>query len=129
VAAYLLRAVYGAHFGRAPARGPAAQQARAKERPAQRPAEKPQEKPATGFTRLFISAGKSRGIFARDLAAHFASTLKVDRSRLGAIRVLDNYSFLEIDSALAERAISALSGTQLKGRQITVNYARKREDE
>jgi ATP-dependent RNA helicase DeaD len=129
VAAYLLRTVYGGHFGRVPARGPASQRPPAKEQPAQRPTEKPQQKPAAGFTRLFISAGKSRGIFARDLAAHFTSALKVDRSRLGGIRVLDNYSFLEIDSALAERAISELSGTQLKGRQITVNYARKREDE
>jgi ATP-dependent RNA helicase DeaD len=146
VAAYLLRSVYGAHFGRtpargpvpargptpergpAPARGPAPERPAAKERPAQRPAEKPREKPA-GLTRLFISAGKSRGIFAKDLAVHFTNTLKIDRSRLGEIRVLDNYSFLEIDSALAEKAIASLSGTQLKGRQITVNYARKREDE
>jgi ATP-dependent RNA helicase DeaD len=129
VTAYLLRSVYGAHLGRVPARGTTPERPAAKERPAQRPAEKPQEKPAAGLTRLFINAGKSRGIFARDLVAHFTSTLKVDRSRLGQIRVLDNYSFLGIDSALAEKAISSLSGTQLKGRQITVNYARKREDE
>jgi hypothetical protein len=131
VAAYLLRSIYGKHFGRAPERGPAPERGkppeRARERPGQRAAERPpQEKPA-GFTRLFISAGKSRGIFPKDLVAHFTRTLKVERSRLGEIRVLDNYSFLEIDSALAEKAIAALSGSQLKGRQITVNYARKRE--
>jgi ATP-dependent RNA helicase DeaD len=129
VAAYLLRSMYGAHFAGAPApeRGKAAE--RPRERPAGRPEERPpQEKPA-GFTRLFISAGKSRGIFPKDLVAHFTRTLKVERSRLGEIRVLDNYSFLEIDSTLAEKAITALSGSQLKGRQITVNYARKREDE
>ena len=82
-----------------------------------------------GFTRLFISVGKSRGVYAKDLAALFSRVLEADRSRIGDIRVLDNYSFLEIDSALAEKAISALSGTELKGRQITVNYARKKEDE
>jgi hypothetical protein len=82
-----------------------------------------------GFTRLFISVGKSRGVFAKDLAALFSSTLQVDRSRIGDIRVLDNYSFLEIDSALAEKAIAALSGSELKGKQISVNYARKKEDE
>jgi ATP-dependent RNA helicase DeaD len=134
VAAYLLRSIYGARFGRAPERAPAPERGKAperpaaKERPGQRPAEKPKERPA-GFTRLFISAGKSRGIFPKDLIAHFTRTLKVERSRLGEIRVLDNYSFLEIDSTLAEQAIASLSGSHLKGRQITVNYARKREDE
>jgi len=122
VGPYLLRAVYGQQLARLPVQeGPTPQAPAAGGRPAR--------KPASGFTRLFINAGKSRGIFARDLAAHFTSTLKVDRCRIGQIRVLDNYSFLEIDSALAEKAISSLSGTQLKGRQITVNYARKREDE
>ncbi len=82
-----------------------------------------------GFTRLFISAGKSRGVYAKDLATLFSDTLQVDRGRIGDIRVLDNYSFLEIDSALAEKAIAALSGSQLKGKQISVNYARKKEDE
>jgi hypothetical protein len=82
----------------------------------------------TGFTRLFISVGKSRGVYAKDLAALFSGTLQVDRGRIGDIRVLDNYSFLEIDSALAEKAIAALSGSELKGKQISVNYARKKED-
>jgi ATP-dependent RNA helicase DeaD len=82
-----------------------------------------------GFTRLFISVGKSRGVYPKDLAALFSDTLQADRSRIGDIRVLDNYSFLEIDSALADKAIAALSGSELKGKQISVNYARKKEDE
>jgi ATP-dependent RNA helicase DeaD len=82
-----------------------------------------------GFTRLFISVGKSRGVYAKDLAVLFGDTLGVDRDRIGDIRVLDNYSFLEIDSTLAEKAIASISGTELKGKQISVNYARKKEDE
>jgi ATP-dependent RNA helicase DeaD len=82
-----------------------------------------------GFTRLFISVGKSRGVYAKDLAALFSDRLQIDRGRIGDIRVLDNYSFLEIESGLAEKAIAALSGSELKGRQISVNYARKKEDE
>jgi hypothetical protein len=82
-----------------------------------------------GVTRRLISVGKSRGVYPKDLAALFSSTLQVDRSRIGDIRLLDNYSFLEIDSGLAEKAIAALSGSELKGKQISVNYARKKEDE
>jgi ATP-dependent RNA helicase DeaD len=91
------------------------------------PAERARAK--EGFTRLFISVGKSRGVYPKDLAALFGDRLQIDRSRIGDIRVLDNYSFLEIDSALAERAIAELSGSELKGKQISVNYARKKEDE
>jgi len=73
--------------------------------------------------------GRNRGVHAKDLAGLFARTLQVDPASIGDIRVLDNYSFLEIEAGLADRAISALSGTQLKGKQISVNYARKKEDE
>jgi RNA-binding protein YlmH len=72
--------------------------------------------------------GKSRGVYPKDLAALFGDTLRVDRDRIGDIRVLDNYSFLEIDSALAEQAIAELSGSELKGKQISVNYARKKDE-
>ena len=68
-------------------------------------------------------------MYAKDLAVLFGDTLGVDRDRIGDIRVLDNYSFLEIDSTLAEKAIASISGTELKGKQISVNYARKKEDE
>ena len=97
--------------------------------PRETPAVKDRARAGAGFTRLFISVGKSRGVYAKDLAALFGRALESDQAHFGDIRVLDNYSFLEIDSALAEKAIAALSGTELKGKQITVNYARKKEDE
>ena len=96
------------------------------EREAPPPAERARAE--EGFTRLFISVGKSRGVYPKDLAALFGDTLRVDRDRIGDIRVLDNYSFLEIDSALAEQAIAELSGHELKGKQISVNYARKKDE-
>jgi len=115
--------------GRAPA-GAGAQGQRRRgtgdERNAPPPAERARAE--EGFTRLFISVGKSRGVYPKDLAALFGDALRVDRDRIGDIRVLDNYSFLEIDSALAEQAIAELSGQELKGKQISVNYARKKDE-
>jgi ATP-dependent RNA helicase DeaD len=79
-------------------------------------------------TKLFLSMGKNRRVFPRDLIQLFVERLKADRSQIHDIKVLDNYSFVEVDSSLAERAIKELSGIEFKGRNLAVNYARKRED-
>lgn len=91
--------------------------------------EKPEKRTPGKFARLFVSVGKNRRVYAKDLAGWFMKSLQADRSQVGDIRVLDNYSFVEIDAQLAEKAIARLSGTELKGKQISVNYARKKEDE
>lgn len=80
------------------------------------------------FTRLFISIGKNRRIFPKDLVDLFSTKLNLTKNQVGVVKVLDNYSFLEISSGVAERAISVLSGFNYKGRHISVNYARKRNN-
>ena len=80
------------------------------------------------FTRLFISIGKTRRIFPKDLVDLFTSKLNLTKNQIGLVKVLDNYSFLEISSGVAERAISVLSGFNYKGRRISVNYARKKNN-
>ena len=80
------------------------------------------------FTRLFISIGKTRRIFPKDLVELFTSKLNLNKNQIGLIKVLDNYSFLEISSGVAERAISVLSGFNYKGRHLSVNYARKKNN-
>ncbi len=41
-----------------------------------------------------------------------------------AIRVLERFSFVELDADHAEQAVSRLDGTKLKGRQLRVERAR-----
>jgi ATP-dependent RNA helicase DeaD len=88
--------------------------------------EKPKRQ-GSKVTKLFLSMGKNRRVFPRDLIQLFMDRLKAERSQIHEIKVLDNYSFIEIDSALSERAIKELSGIDFKGRKLAVNYARKRE--
>ena len=40
------------------------------------------------------------------------------------VRLLDRFSFVELDAAHAEQALERLEGTKLKGKQIRVEYAR-----
>ncbi len=75
---------------------------------------------------LFISIGRNRRVYPRDLSRLFLSSLSIDQSDIGNIKVLDSYSFVEITTALADNAIEILNGKDFKGRKLTVNYARKK---
>jgi hypothetical protein len=86
------------------------------------------KKQSAKITKLFLSMGKNRRVFPRDLIQLFMDRLKAERSQIHDIKVLDNYSFMEVDSSLADRAIKELSGIEFKGRNLAVNYARRRED-
>ena len=45
-------------------------------------------------------------------------------SAIADIRVLDRFSFVELDADQAEQAVERLDGTKLKGRQLRVELAR-----
>lgn len=78
---------------------------------------------------LFVSIGKNRRVFPRDLSRLFSGTLEIKAGSIGNIKVLDNYSFIDVPETLAERAISLLDGKDFRGRKITVNHARKKEED
>jgi len=80
------------------------------------------------YTTLFVSVGKNRKVFPRDLSRLFTGAIRIDPTDIGQIRVLDSYSFIDIPSNRAQAAIDALNGKEFRGRKITVNYARKKED-
>ncbi len=77
---------------------------------------------------LFVSIGKNRKVFPRDLLRLFSGALEVKPALIGNIKVLDNYSFVDVPENLADRAISLLDGSDFRGRKITVNHARKRDE-
>jgi ATP-dependent RNA helicase DeaD len=80
------------------------------------------------FTQLFVSIGRNRRVYARDLTALFTETLQLAAGEIGDVRVFEKYSFVDIVPSRAGEAITKLSGTDLKGRTITVNYAKKKEE-
>lgn len=83
---------------------------------------------SSAFAQLFVSIGRNRRVFARDLSALFTETLSLAPGDIGGVRVFEKYSFVDIVPGKAEEAIAKLSGTELKGRTITVNYAKKKEE-
>jgi ATP-dependent RNA helicase DeaD len=102
-AGYLLRELYGKKMG------------------------KPIAVHAQKGTTLFISIGKNRKVFPQDLIDLFTTNLNVKQSEIKEIKILDNYSFLDISPQHSDNAIKKLNGIEFKGKKITVNLARKKE--
>ena len=86
----------------------------------------PTQAPDPNKKSVFVSIGRNRRVHSRDLITLFTSTDGVSEGDLGPIKVLDNYSFVEIETSKAQQAIDALDGTDFRGRKLTVNFARKR---
>ena len=80
------------------------------------------------FMQLFVSIGRNMKVFHQDLTDLFTGTLHLSAGEIGGVRVFDKYSFVDIAPGRAGEAIAKLSGVTLKGRTITVNYAKKKEE-
>ena len=78
--------------------------------------------------RLFISIGRNRKAFPREILALITSKAGINRDDIGIIRTLDNYSFIQVRQAAADSVIQALNGQVFRGRTLTVNYARTKRD-
>lgn len=84
--------------------------------------------PALAST-IFISIGRNRRVFPRDLVGLLISVAGLERDRIGDIRVLANYSFVQLFSEDSEKAIAALNGYDYRGRKLAVSYSRQKDDE
>jgi len=73
---------------------------------------------------LFISIGKNRRLFPREVITLIMSKSSAAREDIGVIRILDNYSFVQVRDTKADEIIAALSGLKFRGRTLTVNYAK-----
>ena len=77
-------------------------------------------------TTIFISIGRNRRVYPRDLVGLLASVGGVERDRIGDIRVLANYSFVQLLIEDAEKVISLLNGFEYRGRKLSVSYSKQK---
>jgi ATP-dependent RNA helicase DeaD len=80
--------------------------------------------PADGHAKLFVNRGRRSGIEEDDLRWALTEGAVVPDEEIAAIRVLERFSFVELDPDHADQAVSRLDGTKLKGKQIRVELAR-----
>jgi hypothetical protein len=79
--------------------------------------------------RLFISIGKNRKFFPREVITLIMSKTSAAREDIGNIRILDNYSFVQVRDTKADEIITKLTGVKFRGRTLTVNYAKPKTEE
>jgi hypothetical protein len=84
--------------------------------------------PEEESARLFFSIGRNRRVFPRELLQLISAKTMVSRDDVGTIRILDNYSFVQVRSSAADEIIAALNGASFRGKTLTVNYARSHDD-
>ncbi|GHT68300.1 RNA-binding protein [Spirochaetia bacterium] len=88
-----------------------------------------QSLPEEESRRLFISIGRNRRVFPREILGLINTNVSISRDDIGAIRILDNYSFVQVRSSVADAIIEALNGKPFRGRTLAVNYARARRED
>ncbi len=89
-------------------------------------AESRQDETKTDKQSIFVSIGRSKRVRSRDLITFFTSADGVNQDDIGQVKVLDNYSFVEVNPDKAKAVVDELNGKELRGRKLTVNFARRK---
>jgi ATP-dependent RNA helicase DeaD len=79
---------------------------------------------AAGMTRLFIDAGRSAGIRPQDLVGAIAGESSLTGRQIGAIQIADRFSLVEVPDSAANDVITALRGSTIRGKKVTVRRDR-----
>ncbi len=67
----------------------------------------------------------NRRVYPSDLIQLISKAAEIEKESIGNIKILDNYSFVNIAGNVADKVVGALDTTEYRGRKLTVNFARK----
>ena len=73
---------------------------------------------------VFLSIGRKRKVFPKDIIYLIMQNAEIERAHIGEIKILDNYSFVQVVTADAQKVIDALSGIEYRGKRLTASFAR-----
>ena len=85
--------------------------------------EKTERKAEKGYTRLFLNLGKADGFYANQIIELINRNMKKQRTTIGRIDLMQNFSFFEVAEKQANDVISALNKVNLNGRKVVVEVA------
>ena len=78
------------------------------------------------MARLFINIGRQDGVRPGDFVGAIANEAGIAGKEIGAIDLFDTYSFVDVPQAAAQRVVTALGRTTIRGRQVNAEIARTR---
>ena len=72
------------------------------------------------MTLLRLSVGKEESIRPSDLVGAIAGEARISSSVIGAIKIHDDYSLVEVPEELSQQIIAALKATKIRGHRVTI---------
>lgn len=78
-----------------------------------------------GEKSIFINIGKNRRVYPSDLIQLISKAASINKTNIGNIKILDNYSFVNVDENYADKIVELLDNMEYRGRKLTVNFAKK----
>ena len=79
-----------------------------------------------GMVRLFVNAGRLQKIRPEDIVRSIAEEAGIPGNTIGMINIYDKFTFVEVPEDVAERVISVMHRSILKGYKINVEPAKAR---
>jgi ATP-dependent RNA helicase DeaD len=79
--------------------------------------------PESGMARLFVNIGHNFRVRPQDLVGAIANEANIPGRAIGAIDILDTFSFVEVPEDKAQQVIDALTAASVKGRPVNVEVA------
>ena len=81
--------------------------------------------PAGPMTRVYVGGGRLQRITPADLVGAIANEAGVSGRVVGAIRIDEHHSLVDLPSAIADQVVAALRATYIKGKRLTVRRDRQ----
>jgi ATP-dependent RNA helicase DeaD len=79
-----------------------------------------------GYVRLFINVGHKDHILPGNIVQSIASTSGLPGKLIGAIDILDSYTFVEVPREYAHQVLDSMKNYTLKGRKVNIERSNKR---
>ncbi|HET7094137.1 MAG TPA: DbpA RNA binding domain-containing protein, partial [Thermomicrobiales bacterium] len=81
----------------------------------------------TGMVRLFLNVGRHQSIRPQDIVGAIANEAGIPGKAIGAIDILDSYTFVDIPHEYVDRVLAAMNRATIKGRPVNVEIAKPTE--
>ncbi len=86
--------------------------------------EKPAQEGKPEHTKLFLNRGERSGLDVEDVEWALVEGAVIPKDSIHDIRVLERFTFVDLDTDQADQVLDRLNETKLKGKQVRVEYAK-----
>lgn len=78
-----------------------------------------------GKVKLFITVGKKDDIKVKDIIGSIVANTFISGDDIGKVNLMDNFSFAEVSSDVADDILNRMKGKQIKGKDVNIEIANK----